>query len=88
MRITVRYFARVRELLGPSEELVLAADDPAHPVTVGDLRQWLRARSPAHDQALAADQALRMACEQRMCGPDEPLSDGCEVAFFPPVTGG
>lgn len=88
MKITVRYFARVREALGGSEELVFEEGDPARPASVGALRQWLRARSPAHAQALAADQALRMACDQQMCGPDEALSDGAEVAFFPPVTGG
>ena len=31
---------------------------------------------------------LRMACNQALCEADEPLSDGDEVAFFPPVTGG
>ena len=49
MSITVRYFAAVREQLGPSETLSWA-DTAAH--TVGELRQWLICRSPAHAAAL------------------------------------
>jgi molybdopterin synthase sulfur carrier subunit len=29
-----------------------------------------------------------VACNQHMAEPDTPISEGCEVAFFPPVTGG
>lgn len=85
MKITVRYFAHVREALGPLEELSFTDNAPA---TVGQLRQWLSMRSPAHAQALGADRTVRTAFQQEMCGPDQVLRDGAEVAFFPPVTGG
>lgn len=85
MSITVRYFASVREKLGASEEVALS-DTTA--VTVGQLRDWLSTRSEVHAQALALDKGLRMACNQTLCDADEPLLDGAEVAFFPPVTGG
>ncbi|RZL09402.1 MAG: MoaD/ThiS family protein [Rubrivivax sp.] len=88
MKITVRYFARVREALGPGEELDFEAGEPDAPATVGALRQWLAGRSALHAHALAEDRALRAACNLAMCDDDEPLSDGAEVAFFPPVTGG
>lgn len=88
MKIAVRYFARVREALGPGEDLCFHADEPGAPATVGALRQWLVERSPAHAHALAHDRALRAACNHAMCEDDQPLSDGAEVAFFPPVTGG
>lgn len=88
MKITVRYFARVRERLGPSQDLQWAADDANAPATVGQLRQWLAAQSEQHAQALAPDQGLRAACNQVMCQQDHRLTDGAEVAFFPPVTGG
>ncbi|MBC7499351.1 MAG: MoaD/ThiS family protein, partial [Herminiimonas sp.] len=39
-------------------------------------------------QALADGRALRMAFNQEMTDPATCLVDGCEVAFFPPVTGG
>jgi molybdopterin synthase sulfur carrier subunit len=29
-----------------------------------------------------------MAYNQVMCNPDTEITQGCEVAFFPPVTGG
>ncbi len=85
MKISVRYFAKVREALGPGEDLSFEADGPA---TVGALRDWLAARSPRHGAALSHEQAVRTACDQVMCGADEALYDGAEVAFFPPVTGG
>lgn len=85
MSITIRYFASVREKLGPGEELALG-DTGAR--TVGELHHWLLARSPLHADALDPDKCLRMACNQTLCDADEPLPDGAEVAFFPPVTGG
>lgn len=86
MKIHVKYFARVREKLG-SDERVQWAPDPGA-ATVGDLRQWLSGQSAAHADALGHGQCLRAAVDQRMCEDDEPLTDGAEVAFFPPVTGG
>jgi molybdopterin synthase sulfur carrier subunit len=85
MSITVRYFASVREKLGASE--VVALSDTSA-LTVGQLRDWLSQRSEVHAQALDLDKGLRMACNQTLCDADEPLLDGAEVAFFPPVTGG
>ena len=85
MKITVRYFARIREALGPGEDLSLPADGPA---TVGALRDWLAVQSPRHEAALNGDHAVRAALNQAMCGDDEALQEGAEVAFFPPVTGG
>lgn len=85
MSITVRYFAAVREQLGPSET-VAWSDTSAR--TVGELRQWLIGRSAAHAAALDPAKGLRTAYDQTLCEADQPLMDGAEVAFFPPVTGG
>jgi molybdopterin synthase sulfur carrier subunit len=85
MKVTLKFFASVREQVGVSEEqldLAGAVD------TVGALRHLLVARGGAWAAALAGSRALRMACDQVMCGEDTPLRDGAEVAFFPPVTGG
>ena len=38
--------------------------------------------------ALDRNRALRGALDQVLCDEAAPLSDGAEVAFFPPVTGG
>jgi molybdopterin synthase sulfur carrier subunit len=52
------------------------------------VRSFLRSRGGAWAEALAEGRALRMACNQQMTDAATPISEGCEVAFFPPVTGG
>lgn len=86
MKIQVRYFASVREKLGAGETVSLAGEQV--PRTVGELQAWLSKQSDAHAAALDEARGLRTALNQTLCMPDEPLSDGAEVAFFPPVTGG
>ena len=85
MRVQIRYFASVREIVGLSQE---SHDLPETVQTVGQARDWLRAQGGRYALALAVGKPLRMACNQVMCEGDTPLSPGCEVAFFPPVTGG
>lgn len=89
MKIQIRYFASVREQLGAGEDLLLPDAATAKPPrTVAELRDWLMARSPAHAAALDPSRHLRTAFNLEMCSPDQLLSDGAEIAFFPPVTGG
>lgn len=85
MDITLRFFASVREALGTGQESITV---PESVDTVGALRSHLIERGGVWAQALGADRALRMACDQVMCQPGTAVRDGCEVAFFPPVTGG
>ncbi|WP_217476504.1 MoaD/ThiS family protein [Stutzerimonas stutzeri] len=81
--IRVQYFARYREALGLDTEQL---DWDASLRQVDDLRQRLLARG---DQwAVLGEQNLMCARNQELCGLDEPLADGDEVAFFPTVTGG
>jgi molybdopterin synthase sulfur carrier subunit len=83
MKVTVRYFASVREALGTgSETIETAAAD------LGALRDELIARGEPHASALARGKAVRMALDQVMSAEDAALREGQEVAFFPPVTGG
>lgn len=81
--ITVRYFASLREALGASEAVTIAAGS-----TLGQLRDALIARGGAHADALARGRALRCALNQVMADEATPVPAGAEVAFFPPVTGG
>jgi molybdopterin synthase sulfur carrier subunit len=83
MKLTVRYFASLREALGPSEVV-----DVPPPATVGVLRDHLIARGGRHAEALARGRAVRCALNQAMVEESAELDDGAEVAFFPPVTGG
>ena len=85
MNIQLRFFASIREALGTSHEALAL---PAGVATVGELRAFLRDRGGAWAAALAPGRSLRMACNQLMADDATPLQDGCEVAFFPPVTGG
>ena len=80
----VLFFAGLREAIGRSaESLVL----PAGITTVGALRDHLAARGEPW-AALASARNLRFAVNQQMVGPEAPVADTDEVAFFPPVTGG
>ena len=85
MKLQLRFFASLREGLGLSEELVSV---PASVVTTADLRVWLMQRGEVWAQLLNSDRALRCAVNQNIAAENIALSDGDEVAFFPPVTGG
>lgn len=83
MKITVRYFASVRETLGQDVEQL---DTSA--ASLAALRDELIARGPVYAEALARGRSVRMALNQVMADESAVLADGSEVAFFPPVTGG
>ena len=83
MQITVRYFASIREALGTGSETV-----QTQATSLGALRDELLARGGTHAEALARHRAVRTALNQVMADETSALSDGAEVAFFPPVTGG
>ena len=85
MRITLKYFAALREALGAGGPLDWT---PAAEPTAAALRAWLRTQSDAHAQALAPGRAVRVAVDQVLADESAPLREGAEVAFFPPVTGG
>ncbi len=83
MKVMLRYFASVRETIGTGSEPV---DTQA--ITVGALRDELLARGGAYAEALARDKAVRLALNQNMADESAALTEGAEVGFFPPVTGG
>ena len=81
--VNLKYFASIREAIGQGSERV-STQAP----TLKALRDELIARGDAYADALAQGRAVRMALNQDLCDESAALSDGCEVAFFPPVTGG
>ena len=83
MKITVRYFASVREAVGQGDEQVQTCAG-----SLAALRDELIARGPPYAGALARGKSVRMALNQLMADESTALADGAEVAFFPPVTGG
>lgn len=83
MRITVKYFASIREAIGvPAESLLTTA------ATLATLRDELIAAGGERERCLARGRAVRMALDQVLSDESVALYDGAEVAFFPPVTGG
>ena len=82
IQVQLRYFASIREALGCGSESWQTSA-----LTVGELRSELLQRGESF-QCLAPEKPVRMALNQVMCQPTERLTSGCEVGFFPPVTGG
>ena len=81
--ITLQFFARYRERLGVDQEQ-LPWD--ASISSLRDLRDHLVARGDSWH--VLGEPRLMCARNQEMCSLDEPVLDGDEIAFFPPVTGG
>ena len=81
MKVTVKLFARMRELVG-SNTLERDLEDDA---TVADLIQLLQTEFPRFERA--APRTI-ISINKEFADPEAPLSDGDEVAFFPPVSGG
>jgi molybdopterin synthase sulfur carrier subunit len=83
VKIQLRYFASIREAVGTGSE---SLDTVA--ATLAVLRDELIARGGGYAEALARGRAVRVSLNQTMVDEAAALSDGAEVAFFPPVTGG
>ena len=76
--VQLRFFASLRERLGPGEECAVTAG-----TTAGSLWQSLVDAHPS-----VARVRVRFAVNERYVDPDHVLADGDEIAFFPPVSGG
>lgn len=74
MQITIRYFASLRESMGIEQQIL--SDEGIQ--SVADVIQ----------QVEKLPENTLVAVNQEYAGPDTPVQEGDEVAFFPPVTGG
>ena len=83
MKIRVRFFASLREALGP-EQLIECAPG----TTVGQIREQFVTRGGAYAIALGPERAVRCAWNQDLCELERIVDSDGELAFFPPVTGG
>lgn len=77
IRLSVKFFASLRERMGRSETQIQIAEG----ATVADV--WTQASG---GEAPPAN--LLAAVNMEYVGFEQPLQDADEVAFFPPVTGG
>ena len=81
MRVTVRLFARLRDIAGTAE----LARDLAPGATIGDLWRQLAAEFP---ELSSYERSISSAVNADYARMDTPLADGDEIAFLPPVSGG
>jgi molybdopterin synthase sulfur carrier subunit len=81
----VKYFAWVRERVGKSEETI---EPPASVRTVDDLMAWLTGQGEAYAYAFEKPKVIRAAIDHTHVKSDTAIAGACEIAFFPPMTGG
>ena len=81
MLVTVRLFARLREMAGDAE---IKVELPAGS-TAGDAWTLLTTRYPGMN---AYASSISCAVNEDYARMSAPLGDGDEVAFLPPVSGG
>lgn len=81
MKVQVLYFAYCRDLMGRTSEW-MTFDGPAN---VSDLLKRCSSEKP---DLKNFQRNLLVAINQEYARSDQPLSDGDEVAIFPPVSGG
>jgi molybdopterin converting factor subunit 1 len=81
MRVTVRLFARLKDIAGAPE----LQRDVAGQATLGSVWESLATEFPAMAPYRGSVSGALNAEYARM---DAPVADGDEVAFLPPVSGG
>jgi molybdopterin synthase sulfur carrier subunit len=84
-QITIRYFARLREQLGVEQEAIELPDSITN---ITELKTFLMARGQSWHKTFTSAPSILTAVNQTMASNTQSVSNGDEVAFFPPVTGG
>tara|TARA_B100000676_G_scaffold189973_1_gene186804 strand:+ start:6580 stop:6831 length:252 start_codon:yes stop_codon:yes gene_type:complete len=83
--VKLLYFAWLKQKIGTDSEEVSLPDGVTD---VTGLMTWLKGRGGGYAVALQDEAIIRVAVNQTYAKPETPISDGDEVALFPPVTGG
>ena len=81
MRVTVRLFARLRDIAGTSE----LARELAPGATIGDVWRQLAGEFP---ELASYERSISSAINADYARMDQGVSDGDEIAFLLPVSGG
>jgi len=92
MKITVLYFARLKETLKYSTETLDLSEtmrtEKSDVFTILKLKAFLAKRGDEWQQMLLGKLKVRAAINHELVDDFAQVHDGDEVAFFPPVTGG
>lgn len=83
--LNIHYFASVREALKRDRQELAMPDSVS---TVAELIEHLSAKDPAFKTLQQSSNGLLVAVNQTVVDNSYKLSEGDEVAFFPPMTGG
>jgi molybdopterin converting factor subunit 1 len=81
VRVTVRVFARLRDITGAAE----LARDLAPGATIGDLWRQLAGEFP---ELAGYERSISSAINADYARMDQVIGEGDEIAFLPPVSGG
>lgn len=85
MKVNILYFAKLRESVGVEAETLEINENSK----VSDLLYFLQNREEKWSEYFNDKKnLLRVAINQKIVGVDHFISDGDEIAIFPPVTGG
>jgi|TARA_B110000259_G_scaffold9082_1_gene10037 molybdopterin synthase sulfur carrier subunit len=86
MKINILFFASVREMFKTHKKDVEILDSENSPNKLLNILSKREGGSWA--LLLNEKDSVRVAINQELCGWDDMLNDGDELAFFPPITGG
>ena len=85
MKVNILYFAKLREAVGVEAETLEINENSK----VSDLLYFLQNREEKWSEYFNDKKnLLRVAINQKIVDDDHSISDGDEIAIFPPVTGG
>ena len=86
MKINILFFAGIREMFGIHEKDIEILESENSPYKVLSFLSEKEQGSWA--EQINKKDSIRVAINQEISDWNDPLSDGDELAFFPPITGG